>query len=197
MRPFLVAGAVIAVGVGAVVVVAGDRVGNAVKEVTLPLRYDSIIRQQAEKKRLDPALVAAVIFVESRFTSRTSPAGAQGLMQIMPATAHAIAKRSGGTRFEEADLQDPQVNIAYGTYYLRLLLDKYHGSEPLALAAYNAGQSNVDRWVAEARRKGEAADSPTVVHFPETRAYVRNVLRTTRSYKRKYPDELRPEASHP
>ena len=84
--------------------------------------------------------------------------------------------RSGGTQFEEGDLASPQINIAYGTYYLRLLLDKYDGSEVLALAAYNAGQANVDHWLAQARGSGERFSATAHIPFPETRAYVDRVL---------------------
>ena len=88
-----------------------------------------------------------MIYEESKFRDQTSHAGARGLMQITPATADFIARQSGGTRFVQADLATPQINIAYGTYYLRYLLDRYDQHEALAVAAYNAGHGNVDRWV--------------------------------------------------
>ena len=96
-----------------------------------------------------------MIFAESHFRDQTSHAGAKGLMQLMPDTADFIAQKSGGTAFEQQDLATPQVNIAYGSWYLRYLLDRYDGSEPLALAAYNAGHGTVDGWLADA-----AADRP-------------------------------------
>ena len=131
---------------------------KALREITLPLRHEDIIRQQAAKKNLDPALVAAVIYQESKFSDRTSAAGAEGLMQILPSTARFIAKRSGGTAFVPSDLGTPQVNIAYGTYYLRYLIDRYGGRKTLAIAAYNAGETNVNNWV----RKAGGADSGAV-----------------------------------
>ena len=97
---------------------------KAVKEIKLPLRHEDIIRQQAADKNVDPTLIAAVIYTESRFRDQTSHVGAKGLMQIMPETADYIARKSGGTRFERADLATPQINIAYGTWYLRYLLDE-------------------------------------------------------------------------
>src|SRR3954464_5221877 len=115
----------VAAGVGAAAVVAMPEAKHAVKEITLPLRHEDVIRQQSAAKGLDPALVAAVIYAESHFVDQTSHAGARGLMQITPETAHAIAQRTGGTAFTEADLATPQVNIAYGTWYLRHLLDHY------------------------------------------------------------------------
>jgi soluble lytic murein transglycosylase len=181
-----------AVALGAVVtaVVTGlGPLGEAVREITLPLRHDDIIRQQASEKGLDPALIAAVIYEESRFRDQTSHAGARGLMQITPETADFIARRSGGYRFVPDDLATPQINIAYGSYYLRYLIDHYDGNETLAIAAYNAGQSNVDRWVARAGGPDEF-DSARHIPFPETRAYVENVFATRESYREHYADDL-------
>ena len=161
---------------------------HAVQEITLPLRHEDIIRQQAQKKGLDPALVAAVIYQESKFADRTSSAGARGLMQITPDTANFIAKQSGGIRFTQADLATPQINIAYGTWYLRWLLDRYDGRKPLALAAYNAGFGHVDKWVREAG--GPDAFDPRAIPFPETRNYVQQVLERRKDYARRYSREL-------
>ena len=163
---------------------------QAVQEVTLPLRHDDIIRQQAEDKDLDPALIAGVIFAESHFRDQTSNAGAQGLMQLMPETADYIAEKSGGTAFEQGDLATPQVNIAYGSWYLRYLLDKYDNRVVLALAAYNAGQGNVDRWLADVGARGEQFRAADHIPFPETRSYVRKVLEARDDYRREYPAEL-------
>ena len=163
---------------------------EAVRELgTLPLRHDDIIRQQASDKDLDPALIAAVIYEESRFRDQTSHAGARGLMQITPETADAIAKHSGGTRFKQSDLGSPQINISYGSYYLRLLLDHYGGNETLAIAAYNAGIGNVDRWVSEAGG-ADTFKSADHIPFPETRAYVENVMERRQDYRENYADDL-------
>jgi soluble lytic murein transglycosylase len=163
--------------------------GDAVREITLPLRHDDIIRQQAEDKELDPALIAAVIYEESRFRDQTSHAGARGLMQITPDTADFIARHSGGIRFEQSDLATPQINIAYGSFFLRYLLDHYDGDEEAALAAYNAGIGNVDRWVAEAGGT-ESFEADSDIPYPETRAYVSNVLDRRGEYREHYGDEL-------
>jgi soluble lytic murein transglycosylase len=161
---------------------------RALREITLPLRHEDIIRQQAKEKHLDAALVAAVIYQESKFSPRTSAAGAEGLMQILPSTARFIAKRSGGTAFVPSDLGTAQVNIAYGSYYLRYLIDRYRGNETLAIAAYNAGETNVDKWLREAGGvdRFDTSDIP----FPETRAYVENVERHQKDYRRHYGREL-------
>jgi len=155
----------------------------------LPLSETAIIREQAAAKHLDPALIAAVIYTESRFDPRTSPAGAEGLMQITPETAQFIARTSGGTAFTVSDLATPQVNISYGAWYLRYLLKQYGGNEKLALAAYNGGLANVDRWVARAIEKGGHLTSAEIP-FPETREYVQRVLSAQREYRATYPREL-------
>lgn len=176
-------------GVAAVATGVGP-IGDALREaITLPLKHDDIIRQQAADKDLDPALIAAVINEESRFRDQTSHAGARGLMQITPETADFIARRSGGTRFVQEDLADPQINIAYGSYFLRYLIDHYDGNEALAVAAYNAGHANVDRWV---RRAGgpDAFDPARHIPFPETRAYVENVAASREQYREHYADDL-------
>ena len=163
--------------------------GDAVREITLPLRHDDIIRQQASDKDVDAALIAAVIYEESRFRDQTSHAGARGLMQITPVTADFIARRSGGIRFQQSDLATPQINIAYGAWYLRYLIDHYEGNEALAIAAYNAGQTNVDRWVERAGGP-EEFDSARHIPFPETRAYVKNVQERRDEYREHYGSEL-------
>jgi soluble lytic murein transglycosylase len=170
-----------------IVVLVASEVNHAVSKLGLPLTNADVIRKQAAQKRLDPALVAAVIYAESKFSPRPSSAGAQGLMQILPQTAYFIAHLSGGSRFNASDLATPSINVAYGSYYLRYLLDHYDGDEMLAVAAPNGGPANVDRWVAQARggRLTIAA-----IPFPETRAYVERVLGAQRDYRGTYAREL-------
>jgi soluble lytic murein transglycosylase len=163
---------------------------HAVKEIKLPLRHDDIIRQQAADKHVDASLIAAVIYTESRFRDQTSIAGAKGLMQLMPTTADYIARKSGGTRFERADLATPQINIAYGTWYLRYLLDKYGENTILTLAAYNAGEGKVDEWRAGAAAAGERFRVADHIPFKETRDYVHRVLSARSDYRAKYAAEL-------
>jgi soluble lytic murein transglycosylase len=162
---------------------------RAVTDLTLPLSYSDVIRQQAAAKQLDPALIAGVIYTETKFDPRPSSAGAVGLMQILPQTAEFLARRSGATTFTIADLGTPQVNIAYGSYYLRYLLDEYGGQQVLALAAYNGGESNVNRWIAQQRQEGRQLTLQEIP-FPETRAYVAKVLKAQQDYRRTYPGQL-------
>jgi soluble lytic murein transglycosylase len=162
---------------------------QAARNLALPLSDASIIREQAAEKRLDPALIAAVIYAETKFDPRPSPAGAEGLMQILPATAYYLAHLSGGISFTAGDLASPSVNVAYGSYYLRYLLDHYDGNEMLAVAAYNAGLTNVDAWVARAHAEGTQL-SAEAIPFPETREYVRHVLAAQQAYRSTYPRQL-------
>jgi soluble lytic murein transglycosylase len=186
-RPVATLAALAVVALLAVVVASG--VDHAVNRLALPLTDTGVIRKEAAQKRLDPALVAAVIYAESKFAPHQSSAGAQGLMQILPETAYFIAHLSGGSQFTAADLATPSINVAYGTYYLRYLLDHYAGDEMLAVAAYNAGLANVDRWRAQAHARG---DSLTVaaIPFPETRAYVERVLSAQQRYRDTYARQL-------
>jgi soluble lytic murein transglycosylase len=171
------------VGVFAGALVASGTFDQALQELTLPLRHEDVIRQQAEEKEVDAALIAAVIYSESKFRDQTSSAGARGLMQITPEAAEFIEKQSGGTTFELGDLADPELNIRYGTFLLRELLERYEGDEAAALAAYNAGPGNADEW-------GGANLTVEDIEFPETRAYVEEVLEKKHEYRREYAMEL-------
>jgi soluble lytic murein transglycosylase len=142
-----------------------------------PLEYEQVINAYAHERNLDPTLVAAVIYAESRFDPNVrSSAGAVGLMQVLPETGEFIARSTGGTDFVEADLRDPDLNVRYGTWLMRSLLDRYDGDVKTALAAYHAGPANVDEW----RRNGDG------IAFPETRAYVDEVQRVAEVYRRAY-----------
>jgi soluble lytic murein transglycosylase len=174
---------------GAGVLAARGPVEDAVREITLPLRHEDIIRQQARDKNIDPALIAAVIYQESKFQDRTSHAGARGVMQLLPSTADYIARKSGGTKFVQGDLADPQINIAYGSWYLRYLLDHYDGNERLAIAAYNGGETNVDKWVNDAGGPDHFKTDEDIP-FPETRAYVASVEEKQAEYRKNYAAEL-------
>ena len=182
-RRWLWVAAAALLGTGVAIGVSRIDFERAILEITLPLRHDDIIRQQAAEKDLDPALIAAVIYAESRFRNQESHAGALGLMQITPQTAAVIAHLSGGTQFVTEDLSDPEINISYGSYYLRYLFKRYDGNEIAALAAYNAGTGNVDDW-------GGADLGVDAIRFPETRAYVQEVLSKREEYRDKYADDL-------
>ena len=169
--------AVVAVGVLAFV-----QLGEPawLQRLQYPLEYKTIIRAHARNYQLRPEFLAAVIYAESKFHSDAkSSSGALGLMQLQPSTAEGIALRTGGSKFEVADLYNPEINIRYGSWYLRHLLDKY-GNERLALAAYNAGQHNVDEW----RKEGVG------IQFGETRHYVKHVEDLKHVYRHAYASQL-------
>jgi soluble lytic murein transglycosylase len=150
------------------------------QRIRYPFRYQQYVRAHARNYGIDPALLAAVIYQESKFDAHArSESGAIGLMQLRPATAHGIALRTGGGAFRTSDLENPEINIRYGSWYLRHLFRKY-GDERLVLAAYNAGQGNVDRW----RARGEE------IQFSETRAYVDRVEDLKRIYRDAWASEL-------
>ncbi len=181
-RLFLAGGAGVVAVVAIVLAVTGV-FSHVIKELTLPLRHEDIIRQQAKDKGVDASLIAGVIYAESRFRDQTSRAGARGLMQITPTTAKEIERLSGGTTFKLEDLSDPDINIRYGTFYLAALLDQFEGSEVAALAAYHAGPTAVEEW-------GGSSLSLDDIPIEETRDYVEEVLDKRRDYRREYAQEL-------
>jgi soluble lytic murein transglycosylase len=179
----LALGGTIALGGLTAYLLATGTLQDTLREVTLPLRHEDIIRQQSADKGVPPDLIAAVIYTESRFRDQTSHAGARGLMQITPRTANLIEGLSGGSTFTADDLADPDVNIRYGTYYLRYLTDKFDGNRIAALAAYNAGETNVAAW-------GGSDLSLDDIQFEETRDYVDSVLEKQEDYADHYSEEL-------
>lgn len=179
MRWFLgVVAGLVALGAGALYV--EETKPGWYGKVRYPLAYEHVIVGHARNYDLDPALLAAVIYRESKFDpDARSPSGAIGLMQLLPDTAKGIAIHTGGEEFVVEDLYDPEINVRYGAFYLRRLIRKYD-DDRLALAAYNAGQRNVDEWIEADRGIG----------FAETREYVDEVLELQGVYRRAYGDEL-------
>ena len=179
MRRWIVVGAVVLAAIGAFVYLQ-HREPPWYARLWYPLHYSTNVRVYASQDHLDPALLAAVIEAESKFNpDARSPAGAVGLMQLTPTTARGIAQYTGGSRFRVSDLTNPDINIRYGAWYLGHLLERYH-DERLALAAYNAGQENVDRW----QREHEG------IQFDETRDYISKVERLQKIYRRAYATQL-------
>jgi soluble lytic murein transglycosylase len=180
VRRFLVVTALLFVAAGAFLVV-DETSPPWYERIRYPLRYQAIVRGHAHNYGLDPALLAAVIYQESKFDAAAhSQSGAVGLMQLTPRTARGIAVRTGGAAFRTSDLTNPEINVRYGCWYLRNLFAKY-GDERLVLAAYNAGQGNVDRWRSEGRDR---------IPFAETRAYVNRVEDLKRIYRDAWRSEL-------
>lgn len=142
-------------------------------KVVYPIRYTKEIDHWASVHSLDPSLVAAVICAESRFRpGALSHAGAMGLMQIIPTTGEWIAEKLQLEDFTVEELYQPDVNIRFGTWYLRYLFDQLDEDIESALVAYNAGLSNLLRWQSEGGTL-----------FPETRVYVSRVMRGWSAYR--------------
>lgn len=155
---------------------------ETIQKIIYPLKYEAQIQQVSQQNGLDPALVAAVVYTESRFRpDAVSSQNAYGLMQLLPETADFVQQRSG----IQGDYRDPDVNISLGAWYLSYLEDRYDGQETSMLAAYNAGEGRVDGWVSE-----EGFDIENDIPFQETRDYVVNVPETRDVYRDLYGEDL-------
>ena len=186
----VIAGAIVAVGL---VIHSAKPAWYA--RLWYPLEYQQAINREAKAGGLDPALVAALVWRESDFDpSSRSHRGAVGLTQVLPSTAREIAAAPSPPVGRPADLADPEVNIAYGTWYLKSLIEQNGGSVPDGLAAYNAGAGNLAKWKQQAVASGHTFRVPEDIPFPETRAYVQDILDAWSIYRRTYGDQLAPPA---
>lgn len=148
-----------------------------------PQAFNGQVSNYSEQAGVAPSLAYAVMRAESSFSATaTSPVGARGLMQLMPQTAAMILKEK---KLEPERLYDPELNIRLGTKHLRELLDKYNGNETAVIASYNAGASNVNRWL-KTYANLNAAEFIESIPFAETRDYVKKVLSVAAIYKRLY-----------
>jgi soluble lytic murein transglycosylase len=191
MRRLAVLACGLLIAAAALYALFGNRGRELLERTEYPLRYPAIVRGHARSNGLDPALLAAVIYSESRFRPHVRSArGAIGLMQLLPSTAEGIATRTGGTTFVPSDLDNPEINVRYGAWYLRHLEDHYSrlpNAMTLALAAYNAGMGNVDAWVSHTP-PGQSLRIPPA--FAETRAYLNGIQHARGIYRRLYGNEL-------
>lgn len=153
-----------------------------------PLSYEEYIKECSAKFDLDPSLLAAIIYRESRFRpNAVSPAGAVGLAQVLPSTGYGVVKRVFPEFGEKPDLFDPKINVCLGAAHIAGLLGRYDGNLSLAVAAYNGGASVGDR----------LERNPNAVIPRETSRYIPNVLDTYEIYKDLYGDVLAGKASTP
>ena len=150
-----------------------------------PLIYVEALGAAADRHRLDPALVAAIVRRESQFDREVaSPAGAVGLMQVLPRTGAELARRSGISGFEATQLKVAEVNLALGTLYLRELLDRNSGSLAPALISYNAGPHRYARWRDFPEFEADAELMVERIPFRETRIYVKTITAYRHIYRR-------------
>ena len=154
-----------------------------------PMVYENILRRDTATYALSPFLMASMARVESGFNElAVSPAGARGLLQVMPVTGNLIAGRRGDTEFAAADLLNPRVSIDYGTWYMDQLLYKFRGQEPLAVISYNAGPHRVQVWLARRGENSQLDEFIEEVPYREARRYVKRVLQYVGMYRRIYDD---------
>ncbi|MCL5291979.1 MAG: lytic transglycosylase domain-containing protein [Actinobacteria bacterium] len=160
---------------------------RGVERLFYPLEHSELIKKASVEHSLDPYLISAVIFEESKFDPAIrSKAGAVGLMQIMPETGRWVAARQGRL-FREEDLLKPGVNIDMGSWYLRYLKAKYN-DEDLAVAAYNGGMENVDKWMSAGQTPETTVER---IPFKETREFVARVKKSRAKYRELYENELK------
>lgn len=151
-----------------------------------PIPYKDIIFDEASRNNVDPYLVAAIIKTESNFSSEAeSRVGARGIMQIMPETGTWVAEQMDLKKFQLDDLYETQTNIKIGCWYLNNLNKEFKGNKILVVAAYNGGRGNVRQWLEKEQWSGEHA-TVDQIPFPETRQYVKKVLKNYSMYRSLY-----------
>lgn len=188
-RAALIAAVIIILAAAALIAVFGGDILRGMKRSVYPIKYVDEIRAAAEAHGLDPALVFAVVDTESGFRSEAvSRDGAEGLMQVLPSTAEWIDYRRG-TALSEGGLFDPEVNLDYGCWLLRYLLDRYDGNERHALIAYNAGFGRADEWLNDPTLT-DGEGNIVSIPYPETRSYVDKVLHFKEIFREVYEQEL-------
>ena len=151
-----------------------------------PLPHQELVFSEAREHDVDPYLVFAIIRAESKYQNTAESAvGAKGLMQIMPETAYWIAEQNGIEDFKLEDLHQPEVNISFGCWYLHSLMQEFKGNVPLTVASYNAGRGKVQEWLVGGTWNGDPKEIDKIP-FPETRQYLKNVLKNYEAYQAIY-----------
>ncbi|TGE32236.1 lytic transglycosylase domain-containing protein [Desulfosporosinus sp. Sb-LF] len=158
------------------------------EKIIYPYPHRTIIEKYAAQYGVDPLFVVAVIREESKFLPQSeSHKGAKGLMQLMPSTAQSIADSIGDKTYRDEDLNNPEKNIQYGTWYLSSLQKVFSNNTMLVIAAYNGGRGHVQEWI----KTGQIDPANMLqqdIPFRETRDYVGRVLSSYRKYSLLYRD---------
>lgn len=158
---------------------------KAILRKIFPLKYDNLVYKYSKLYNIDSMLVFAVIKAESNFNEyAVSKKGAVGLMQITPKTGEYIADLIDDKNYESEKLFEPEFNIKYGCFYLRRMINQYDGNIELALMAYNAGSTNVNRWI---QMFGKDFDVD-LIPFNETKNYVKKIKKYYKLYQYIYTD---------
>ena len=169
----------------ALILIYGVRIQDIILKNIYPLEFQEYVYSYAEEKQVDPLLVFAIIKAESNFKKNAvSRSDAVGLMQLLPETAQEISEKEGYENIVKESLYDPEINIKIGIAYFKELLDRYHNI-PVALAAYNAGMGNVDKWIANGTIKEDGSDIEKIP-WKETNKYVRKIVRDYKIYQKLY-----------
>jgi len=162
------------------------KVPEALRRLIFPTPYADLILEQAHERNLDPLALYAMFRQESRFNPGAhSGAGALGIAQVMPATAEGIAQNLQVPDFQIDDLLRPAVGVRFGAFYLARQLDAIHGSLPGALAAYNGGPGNAQRWAGGSSVTDQDLFTESI-DYDETRSYVKLVVGYYGAYRRLY-----------
>ena len=158
------------------------------KFVFYPTKYKADVERAAKNYSVDPYLVYSVIKQESNFRADVkSSKGAKGLMQLLPATAAEVAVSINSIDESEFDIYDPETNIYIGVKYLSELIQRYDGNIYIAIAAYNAGMGNVDKWYEEPYSTYDTIDKVVEkIKYKETKIYVTNIVNYYNMYKKLY-----------
>ncbi len=153
--------------------------------------YDSMIREAGRKYSLDPALIKAIVWRESRFhAKKVGTSGERGLMQVGDAAARDWARSAKIETFVPTDLFDPKTNLDAGVWYFHKALDRWKSRDdavPFALGEYNAGKTRVDRWISSTHmnEQATAADLLAAIDYPTTRQYIDDITARYRFYKQR------------
>ena len=161
-----------------------DKIKREILIRIYPKKYSEYVEKYAKEYEVDEELIYAIIKAESNFDEKaTSNKGAEGLMQLMYSTGKEVAKKID-IKITQKDMIKPKVNINLGTKYISLLIEKYNNLG-LALAAYNAGTGNVDKWISDKQIKSDGSDIENIP-YKETNNYVRKILRDYKIYQELY-----------
>lgn len=167
---------------------AAPRIYNRIEKIIYPVSYKNEIYYYSMENELDPYMVLALIKAESNFVSdAVSSQGATGLMQLTKSTAEWAAEKMQLEYADNLNIENPEVNIEIGCWYLKYLLDKYNGDVTLSLCAYNAGVGNVEKWLDDERYSIDGKNLYDIP-FSETRSYVEKTKKYAQKYKTLYPD---------
>ena len=169
-----------------IIIIKASNIYNIILKQIYPIKYNEYVEKYATEYNVDSLLIYSIMKAESNFKENAvSSSGAKGLMQLMESTATEIANKIDEPLIEEESLLEVEKNIMIGTKYYSELLEQYNGNMLLALAAYNAGIGNVNKWIEEGTIKADGSDIENIP-FKETNMYVRKIINNYKMYQKIY-----------